>query len=145
VNSSQLNKSSNSNLSKEKQKNKDYKNEFITHLFCKLNGSKDPDFHSITDIFNNFKERDSTSAQEKFDEKIDQIFRDISQTSIKFKISANTSQTSSAEVEVNKIIFEKTSDGAYKQKTMTPSTITAIRDAKGAGAGAGVGAVGMAA
>lgn len=127
---------SNSNLSPEKQGDVDYTNQFITHLFCKLENYDEVKEYSINYIFNKFKDQDPDTAQEKFDEKIDQIFRDINQTSIKFKISAKTSQPPSAEVEVNKIIFEKTPDGAYKQKTMTPSTTTLIRDAKGARAGA---------
>jgi hypothetical protein len=141
---------SNSNLRNEKQGDADYTNQFITHLFCKLENDTEIKEYSIADIFNKFKDKDSASAQEKFDEKIDQIFRDINQTSIKFKISASKSQTDPAtqpaDVTVDKIIFEKTK-GVYQQKTMTPSTITAIRDAEGRGVGAvvGVGAGGMAA
>jgi len=122
---------SNSNLRKEKQGDVDYTNQFITHLNCKLGNDTEIKEYSIADIFDNFK--NDPNPQEKFDEKIDQIFRDISQTYIKFKISADASQTSSAEVEVNKIIFEKTQDGAYKQKTMTPSTIIQNRDAEEVG------------
>lgn len=117
---------SNSNLRKEKQGNVDYTNQFITHLNCKLNDDEEAKDHSITAIFNKFK---GDNQKEKFDEKIDQIFRDISRTSIKFKISADKSQSASSEVNIDKIIFEKTSDGAYKQKTTTPSTITANRKA----------------
>jgi hypothetical protein len=141
---------SNSNLSKEKQDDVDYTNQFITHLFCKLENDTEIKEYSINYIFNKFKDQDPDTAQEKFDEKIDQIFRDISQTFIKFKISADTSQPPSPEgVTINKIIFEKKANGAYKQKTMTPSTITATIDAKNpeaeAEARAGVGAGGMAA
>ena len=131
---------SNSNLHKEKRGNVDYTNQFITHLNCKLEDDTVAKEYSITAIFNKFK--GDLNQKEKFDEKIDQIFRDISQTSINFKISASKSQTDpagkpaeTAEVNINKIIFEKTQDGAYKQKTTTPSTTTATIDAKNAAAG----------
>ena len=129
-----------SKLHKEKQGNVDYTNQFITHLNCKLGDDTEAREYSITDIFNKFK--GDPNQKEKFDEKIDQIFRDISQTSIKFKISADKSQPASSEVNIDKIIFEKTPDGAYKQKTTTPSPITEIRDAKGKGVE--VGGVGVA-
>ena len=127
-----------SKLHKENQKNQDnqdnvdYTNQFITHLNCKLNDGEEAKDHSITDIFNKFKE--DPNQKEKIDEKIDKIFRDISRTSIKFKISADKSQSASSEVNIDKIIFEKTPDGAYKQKTTTPSTITATIDARNAAA-----------
>jgi hypothetical protein len=127
---------SNSNLSKEKQDDVDYTNQFITHLFCKLENDTEIKEYSIAEIFKSFEK--TANQQEKFDEKIDQIFRDLEESSIKFKISKNTSQTDPAtqpaDVTVDKIIFEKTK-GVYQQKTMTPSTITEIRDAKGAGVG----------
>lgn len=125
----------NSNLRKEKQGNEDYTNQFITHLNCKLGNDTEAREYSINDIFKKFKDDNSATAQEKFDEKIDQIFRDISQTSIKFKISTDTSQadpaTQPADVTVDKIIFEKTK-GVYQQKKMTPPTITELRNAENA-------------
>ena len=138
----------NSNLRKEKQDNEDYTNQFITHLNCKLGNDTVAQEYSITDIFKSFE--NTPNQKEKFDEKIDQIFRYLKETSIKFKISKNTSQTDpagkpaeTAEVNVNKIIFEKT-NGVYQQKKMTPSTIIHSTAAigKGAGAGAGAGAKG---
>jgi len=127
-----------SKLHKDNQGGKDYTNQFITHLNCKLGNDTEIKEYSITDIFDNFK--NDPNPQGKFDEKIDQIFRDINQTSIKFKISASKSQTDPAtqpaDVTVDKIIFEKTK-GVYQQKTMKPSTTTVIRDAEGRGVEAG--------
>lgn len=127
---------SNSNLRKENQGNVDYTNQFITHLNCKLGDDTEAREYSITAIFKSFEK--TNNQKEKFDEKIDQIFRDLKESSIKFKISKNTSQTDqagkpaeTAEVNVNKIIFEKT-NGVYQQKKMTPPTITEIRDATNA-------------
>ena len=121
---------------------KSNKDKFITHLNCKLGDDTVAQEYSITDIFNKFKDANSATAQEK----IDKIFRDISQTSIKFKISTDTSQTDPAtqptDVTVDKIIFEKTNE-VYQQKKMTPSTAPKILGAKGKGVEAGVVGVGV--